>query len=289
MVHRKATPKARRERVSMDTTTPPPQQQHEVANADEETSAIKTKTKKGSRRGSRDSSTIDSPRRKETKHSAGGKAKRSKTESQGAFPEHRRVIPLTEELREAILAAHSSGVVLKKLKPEFHPDLKVEKRVPAEATTTTTPSPQPALAESKALRELVTLQGMYIKLKDLALHQHTDITRLQAENQAVNAALQRTLAKCNLYKQQLDYQMQRQQQQRASNQFQSVDHSRGSANTIALLQQLAATGAMDTSGTQQPSASASPIHLGAFSATVPSASSVPSLFPVLRQDSFGGR
>lgn len=145
----------------------------------------------------------------------------------------------------------------------------------------------------------------YIKLKDLALHQHTDITRLQAENQAVNAALQRTLAKCNLYKQQLDYQMQRQQQQRvvvsreskllqmmlcqASNQFQSVDHSRGSANTIALLQQLAASGAMDTSGTQQPSASASPIHLGAFSATVPSASSVPSLFPVLRQDSFGGR
>lgn len=60
----------------------------------------------------------------QTKHSAGGKAKRSKTESQGAFPEHRRVIPLTEELREAILAAHSSGVVLKKLKPEFHPDLK---------------------------------------------------------------------------------------------------------------------------------------------------------------------
>lgn len=66
MVHRKATPKARRERVSMDTTTPP-QQQHEVANADEETSAVKTKTKKGSRRGSRDSSTIDSPRRKEVR------------------------------------------------------------------------------------------------------------------------------------------------------------------------------------------------------------------------------
>ncbi|KAF4741237.1 hypothetical protein FOZ63_018728, partial [Perkinsus olseni] len=105
MVHRKSAPKAPRDHPPLDPAAEP--QQDEAVKPEGETSSVK-KTKRA-RRGSRDSSTVDSPR------------KRSK---KGGTPrEHKRVIPLTGKLREAVLATHKSGVELKKLKPEFHPDL----------------------------------------------------------------------------------------------------------------------------------------------------------------------
>ncbi|KAF4673529.1 hypothetical protein FOL46_007019 [Perkinsus olseni] len=286
MVHRKSAPKAPRDHQPLDPAAEP--QQDEVVRPEGETSSVK-KTKRA-RRGSRDSSTIDSPRKrskKEPEYLVDRNVQGDPIDGQGGTSrEHKRVIPLTGKLREAVLATHKSGVELKKLKPEFHPDLKVERRPIIEAPAATVVQLPPA--ESKAQRELVTLQGLYIRLKDIAIHQRNDITRLQTENQRLNGVLQRTMSQCNLYKQQLEHLQQQQTISQPQGLAAGEDLLRGASGTAtSLLRQLASAGLLDTTGAHSSASTSSPSQLRAFSAGGFATTSTPSLFPVLKQDNFG--
>ncbi|KAF4698965.1 hypothetical protein FOZ62_021706, partial [Perkinsus olseni] len=115
MVHRKSAPKAPRDHPPLDPAAEP--QQDEAVKPEGETSSVK-KTKRA-RRGSRDSSTVDSPRKRSKKpeYLVDRNVQGDPIDGQGGTPrEHKRVIPLTGKLREAVLATHKSGVELKKLK-----------------------------------------------------------------------------------------------------------------------------------------------------------------------------